>query len=103
MPGEDIDLSLRARAAGARLVGAPDAVVSHAVEAFTLPDFVRRNVRWRHLAYVVSRHPRLRRDCVLGVFWKPSHLTRLLALAGLAGAAARPSWPRSRCRTSRRS
>jgi Glycosyltransferase like family 2 len=88
--GEDIDLSLRAQEAGVPLVGAPDAVVNHAVEAHTLPGFVRRNVRWRHLAYVVSRHPRLRRDCALGVFWKPSHLTVLLALAGLAGARRAP-------------
>jgi GT2 family glycosyltransferase len=88
--GEDIDLSLRAQEAGARLVGAPDAVVNHAVEAFTLAGFVRRNVRWRHLAYVVARHPQLRRDCALGVFWKRSHLTLLLALAGLAGARRAP-------------
>jgi hypothetical protein len=84
--GEDIDLSLRAQEAGVALVGAPEAVVSHAVEAHTLPGFVRRNVRWRHLAYVVARHPRLRRDCALGVFWKQSHLTLVLALAGAAGA-----------------
>jgi glycosyl transferase family 2 len=88
--GEDIDLSLRAQEAGVALVGAPEAVVNHAVEAHTLPGFVRRNVRWRHLAYVVSRHPRLRRDCTLGVFWKRSHLTLLLALAGAAGARRAP-------------
>jgi hypothetical protein len=65
-------------------------VVNHAVEAHTLPGFVRRNMRWRHLAYVVSRHPRLRRDCALGVFWKQSHLTVLLALAGIAGSRRAP-------------
>jgi hypothetical protein len=88
--GEDIDLSLRAQEAGVPLVGAPDAVVNHAVEAHTLPGFVRRNLRWRHLAYVVARHPRLRRDCALGVFWKRSHLTLLLALAGVSGARRVP-------------
>ena len=88
--GEDIDLFAQGAGRGRAARRAPDAVVSHAVEAFTLPDFVRRNVRWRHLAYVVSRHPRLRRDCVLGVFWKPSHLTLLLALAGLVGARRAP-------------
>jgi hypothetical protein len=88
--GEDIDLSLRAREAGVPLVGAPDAVVNHAVEAHTLPGFIARNVRWRHLARVVKRHPGLRRDCALGVFWKPSHLTLLLALAGAAGARRAP-------------
>jgi GT2 family glycosyltransferase len=89
--GEDIDLSLRAREAGAQLVGARDAVVNHAVEAHTLPRFVARNLRWRHLAYVVGRHPSLRRDCLLGVFWKPSHLTLLIALAGVAGARRAPA------------
>ena len=85
--GEDIDLWLRGRETGARLVPAPDAVVAHAVEAHTLPGFVRRNLRWRHLAYVVARHKVLRRDCALGIFWKESHLRLTLALAG--GVAAR--------------
>jgi glycosyltransferase involved in cell wall biosynthesis len=89
--GEDIDLSLRAREAGAVLVAAPNAVVNHAVEAFTLPGFVRRNLRWRHLAYVVKRHPVLRRDCFLGVFWKPGHFRVALALAGMAGARRMPA------------
>jgi len=89
--GEDIDLSLRAREQGAALRGAPDAVVNHAVEAHVLPAFVRRNLRWRHLAYLVKRHPGLRRDCLLGVFWKAGHLRVALALAGLAGSARRPA------------
>jgi glycosyltransferase involved in cell wall biosynthesis len=88
--GEDIELSLRAREAGAALVAAPGAVVNHAVEAFTLPGFVRLNLRWRHLAYVVKRHPALRRDCFLGVFWKPGHARVALALAGLAASRRAP-------------
>jgi len=88
--GEDIDLSLRAREAGARLVPAAGALVNHAVEAFTLPGIVRRNVRWHHLAYTARRHPSLRRDCVLGVFWKGSHLRLLVALAGAAASRRCP-------------
>jgi GT2 family glycosyltransferase len=88
--GEDIDLSVRAREAGARLLGAPAAVVYHSVEAHTLPGFVRRNLRWRHLAYVVARHPSLRRQCAAGVFWKASHLRVLLALAGVVAARRAP-------------
>jgi GT2 family glycosyltransferase len=84
--GEDIDLSLRAREGGAELVGLAGAVVNHAIEAHTLPRFVARNLRWRHLAYVVSRHPSLRRGCLLGIFWKDEHFRLLLALAGFAGA-----------------
>jgi GT2 family glycosyltransferase len=89
--GEDIDLSLRAKEVGARLVGERDAVVNHAVEAHTLPGFVTRNLRWRHLAYVVARHPSLRRDCFMGVFWKVSHFQLLLAIAGVAGARRAPA------------
>jgi GT2 family glycosyltransferase len=88
--GEDIDLSLRAREQGAELVGAPSAVVNHAVEAHVLPRFIQLNTRWRHLAYVVKRHPGLRRDCTLGVFWKEEHARVVLAAAGLAGARRRP-------------
>jgi Glycosyltransferase like family 2 len=89
--GEDIDLWLRAREAGARLVAAPAAVVNHSVEAHMLPGFVRRNLRWRHLARVVARHPSLRRDCALGVFWKDGHLRLLVALAGAAAARRVPA------------
>jgi len=88
--GEDLDLSLRARAAGARVLGAPDALVNHAVEALTLPGMVRSAYKWRYLAYVLARHPELRRECTLGVFWEPEHLEVLLALAAAIGARRRP-------------
>jgi GT2 family glycosyltransferase len=88
--GEDIDLSLRARETGVELAGAPAALVNHSLEAFTLPAFIRLNLRWRHLAYVVGRHPQLRRDCVLGVFWKGSHFRLALAVAGIAGSRRVP-------------
>jgi GT2 family glycosyltransferase len=87
--GEDLDLALRARAAGASLAPAPDAVVNHAIEAQPLARFIRTNWKWRHLAYVVKRHPELRRDCVLGAFWEPEHLEVLLALAGLLATRRR--------------
>ncbi len=88
--GEDVDLSLRARAAGAPVAAAPDAIVNHAIEALTLPGMVRSAYKWRYLAYVLARHPELRRECVLGVFWEPEHLEVLLALAGAVGARRRP-------------
>jgi GT2 family glycosyltransferase len=88
--GEDVDLSLRARAAGAPLAAAPDAVVNHAIEALTLPAMVRSAYKWRYLAYILAKHPELRRDCVLGVFWEPEHLEVLVALAGALGARRRP-------------
>jgi hypothetical protein len=88
--GEDLDLWMRARAQGARLAAAPDAVVAHAVEAHTLGGIVRRGLKWRHLARAVRRHPGLRRECVLGVFWEPEHVEVLLALAAALAARRRP-------------
>jgi glycosyltransferase involved in cell wall biosynthesis len=89
--GEDLELSLRSRTAGVPIAAAPEAVVNHAIEALPLPAMIRSAYKWRYLAYVVSRHPELRRDCVLGVFYEPEHLEVLLALAGAIGARRRPA------------
>ena len=82
--GEDADLLQRALAAGARLVAAPQARTFHAVEVDALAARARQLWRWQHNAYVVRRHPRLRRRFPLGVFWKTRHATLALAAAGLA-------------------
>jgi glycosyltransferase involved in cell wall biosynthesis len=87
--GEDVGLSMRARAAGAAITGAPDAVVHHAIESHTLPGILRQNLKWRHLAYLVRRHPQVRRDLTLGVFWDDDHLWMTVAVVGLAGAPRR--------------
>jgi GT2 family glycosyltransferase len=87
--GEDTDLALRAKAVGARQLGVADAVVFHAVESFSLPSVIRMNWRWQHLPYVVRRHPALRREMVLGVFWRATHFELLLAFAGVAMARRR--------------
>jgi glycosyltransferase involved in cell wall biosynthesis len=88
--GEDTDLAERARALGADLVAAPEAVVYHAVEAYSLRDMARLTWKWRDLPLVVKRHPHLRSRAPLGVFWKHSHWRLLLALAGVAGARRVP-------------
>ncbi|MDX6583412.1 MAG: hypothetical protein QOI10_2596 [Solirubrobacterales bacterium] len=88
--GEDTDLALRAKEAGGEQVGAPEAVVFHAVEAFTLPEAVRLNLKWQHLAYVFRKHPQLRDELVMGVFWRRSHAELALALTGLALARRSP-------------
>ena len=84
--GEDVGLSLRARAAGARVVPAADAVVNHAIESHTLPGILRQNLKWRHLAYLTKRHPEIRREFPLRVFWDADHLWTTSALVGLAAA-----------------
>ena len=88
--GEDVDLSLRARALGVDIEAAPDALVHHAVESHTLPGILRQNLKWRHLAYLASRHPELRRQFPLGIFWDDDHLLTTAALAGLVGARRNP-------------
>jgi len=81
--GEDTDLAQRALAAGAELVGAPDALVYHAIEAYTLPSAIKLNWKWRHLAYVVKRHPRLRKHFWQHIFWRRRHRNVLLLVAGV--------------------
>jgi glycosyltransferase involved in cell wall biosynthesis len=88
--GEDVGLSLRARAAGARIVAAQDAVVYHAIEAHSLAGILRQNLKWRHLAYLAKEHPEMRREFTLGVFWDADHLRTSLAAAGAALAFRRP-------------
>ena len=84
--GEDVGLSLRARAAGREITGASAATVYHSIEAHTLPGILRQNLKWRHLAYLVKRHPELRRQLPLRIFWDTDHLRVTAAVAGLAGA-----------------
>ena len=88
--GEDTDLALRARATGAELVAIPDALVYHAVEAYLLTEAIKLNLRWRHLAFVIKRHPELRRNFKLRVFWRRTHRDLVLLLAGAALASRLP-------------
>jgi len=89
--GEDLDLALRARGAGAPYIGARDAVVYHAVESYTLLGMLRLNRKWEDIAYLVKRHPRVRDTFTLRVFWRPTHFRLTMALGGLALAGR--SWP----------
>ena len=82
--GEDTDLAARVRRDGADLVGAPDALVYHAVDEFSLAKAITFNKRWQTLVLVMKRNPELRSLLHHGVFWKERHLTLLLAFAGLA-------------------
>jgi GT2 family glycosyltransferase len=88
--GEDIDLARRCRKAGAALVGAREALVYHAVEALSFREKVSSNQKWEHLAYVVKKHPELRRRCGLRVWWKLEHMYAAAALAGLLAARRHP-------------
>jgi glycosyltransferase involved in cell wall biosynthesis len=88
--GEDIDLSLRARDAGARIVGEEEALAYHAIDGLSLVEKIRSQYKWQHLAYVVKRNPRLRDWCAMRVWWKDEHMDAVLALAALALARRKP-------------
>jgi len=92
--GEDTDLLERVRKTGAAYVGVAEVLTYHAVEDRTLLGRLRWIVRWQELPELFGRHPRLRRYVPLGVFWKWTHPTLLLAVAGTALAATRrdPRW-----------
>jgi glycosyltransferase involved in cell wall biosynthesis len=82
--GEDLDLAARVRAGGAAYVGAPDAVVYHAVDTYSLLGAVRFNKRWETLPLVFKRHPELREQLEYGVFWKRRHAFLPAAITGAA-------------------
>ena len=81
--GEDLDLNLRARAAGADYVGAPDARVYHCIEGYSLVGALRLARKWGAIAYLVKRHPQLRATFPLRVFWRETHLRLALAVAAV--------------------
>jgi GT2 family glycosyltransferase len=89
--GEDADLAERCLAAGAQYVGAPNAVVFHAVESSTLIGAIRRSARWQDLAYVVKHHPHVRERLELRVFWRRSHLLLALGLGAVAAPRLAPA------------
>src|SRR5690242_13469457 len=64
--GEDLDLAARVRKNGAPYVGAPEAVVYHAVDTYSLLGAVRFNRRWETLPLVFKRHPELREQLEYG-------------------------------------
>jgi glycosyltransferase involved in cell wall biosynthesis len=93
---EDTDLAWRS---GAPIVGAPEVLTYHCVEAISLRTALRIAWRWRQLPKLVARHPGLRRHMPLGVFWKRRHALFLLAVltrrplfAGLWAVDALPSY-----------
>jgi GT2 family glycosyltransferase len=86
---EDVDLLWRAVEHGATQVGAPNALVHHAIEPVTLAWRVREAPRrYGNLARAAARHPGFRRapGHPLGRFLRPTHAWLLPALAGVAGA-----------------
>jgi GT2 family glycosyltransferase len=89
--GEDLDLNLRARATGAGYVGAPDALVYHCIEGYTLVGALRLARKWEVIAYLAKMHPEVRKSFRLGIFWRETHLRLLLAALGVGMARRQPA------------
>jgi glycosyltransferase involved in cell wall biosynthesis len=81
--GEDTDLALRALERGARIEFADEARVFHAVNEYGPVGKLRWALHWAHAMQIFARHPSLRRELLMGLFWKSSHALLLLALLGL--------------------
>ena len=88
--GEDTDLALRAAGDGTEIAGTYDAVVYHAVEEYTLPAMLKLSWKWRHVPLLARRHPRVRREWLLGFFWRREHATLVAAGLGLLAAKRFP-------------
>jgi glycosyltransferase involved in cell wall biosynthesis len=83
--GEDTALAETARALGVPYRGARDWVTWHAVEDVTTFKKMRQSWRWQGLPLLIRRHPRIRHEFVLGMFWKHTHLWAIVATAGVWG------------------
>lgn len=81
--GEDVDLAMRARKAGARLEFADDAIVWHAVHSRNLPTAVQDAVKRGSRPAIVARHRELKGALWHGVFTDRDHGRLLLAVAGM--------------------
>jgi GT2 family glycosyltransferase len=77
--GEDTALAETARSHGVPYVGAREVATFHAVEDGSLPEMVRASLRWRHLPLLIKRHPRLRDEFHLWLFYRREHIWLLLA------------------------
>jgi glycosyltransferase involved in cell wall biosynthesis len=90
--GEDTDLAVRARRAGAHMVAEPAMVVFHAVHERWLGSMLSSQMMWRDLAALAARHPEVRAELWGGVWWKPEHAAFVAALVGSIGAARGRRW-----------
>jgi GT2 family glycosyltransferase len=81
--GEDSDLAHRVIESGGQVRYVDEALVWHAVRAVGFVDHLKSLPRWANASLTMKRHPQLRPLVHHRVFWKPTHTTGALALAGL--------------------
>ncbi len=89
---EDTDLARRALAAGADYDGDPSMLTFHAIEDATIRDWTRASAKWSEVPWLLARHPELRGELYLRLFWKHEHFWLLVALWAGLRAVRRPWW-----------
>ncbi|MEY2471894.1 MAG: hypothetical protein QOK28_1223 [Actinomycetota bacterium] len=90
--GEDSDLAHRVIESGGAVRYVDDAVVWHAVRSVDFIDHLGSLARWANAPLTIKRHPQLRPLIHRRIFWKPSHTTGALALAGVVLAPFGLRW-----------
>jgi GT2 family glycosyltransferase len=91
--GEDTDLALRCREAGAEYVGAPEMLTYHAIIETGLVKRMRGIWRWQDLPVLIKRHPTLRGAFPMWIFWKRTHVFLPFFFAGIwLGERRRLPW-----------
>jgi hypothetical protein len=80
---EDADLAWRAIESGTPARFEHAALVHHAVHRDGPLEALRDSQRWAPAVRAFARHPGMKRDFELGIFWRPAHARLLPALAGL--------------------
>jgi cellulose synthase/poly-beta-1,6-N-acetylglucosamine synthase-like glycosyltransferase len=86
--GEDIDLAIRAVAAGASTAFCSQAVVHHDVRPSSLRAQLRGTPRWAGVVLAVRKQPVLRERLFHRVLWKRAHAPAVVAAAGLLALVA---------------
>ena len=90
--GEDTEMAMRARKAGAGYIGAPEVLTWHAVEDLSIRQGMRTLPRWGDLALLIKLHPDVRGDFPMWGFWKRTHVWFPFAVAGSVLARRNPAW-----------
>jgi GT2 family glycosyltransferase len=87
---EDTDLNLRARATGVEYLGDAAMLTYHAIVDASIATWARSTRRRSSVPRLIKRHPELRQELTLRVFYKREHLWLLVALAALRGVRGQP-------------
>jgi glycosyltransferase involved in cell wall biosynthesis len=91
--GEDTDLAWRAKGDGFRVAFAPNAIVVHEVVKSDFVRYVRGLRRIEGVVLALQRHPGLRANYTMGIFFTEAHPRALALVAAGTAIAARPRGP----------